>query len=41
MLEKNNQHLLEGLADDYSDFLETLEYIREIECCQPAKKNRS
>lgn len=31
MLEKNTQPLFEGLTDDYSDFLETLEYIRAME----------
>lgn len=40
MLEKNNQHLLEGLADDYSDFLETLEYIREIEMLPASEKKQ-
>ena len=36
MLEKNNQPLLEGLADDYSDFLENIKML-----CQTRKHSKS
>lgn len=40
MLEKKTQPLFEGLTDDYSDFLETLEYIRDMEMLPISEKKQ-